>query len=116
MPRRNAGPRLRYLEKRGTFYIVWTENGRSRERSTGTSVSGEAQIALAEFIRERTRGVGPREPSETLITDILSDYIDEHAGTTVAPWRIGLAVKSLTPFWVGQTVGNVTRNTCQAYA
>jgi hypothetical protein len=51
MPRRNSGPRLRFLDKRGVFYIVWTDAGRSRERSTGTANREQAEIALAEFIR-----------------------------------------------------------------
>ena len=37
MSRRNLGPKLKFLVKRGLYYIVWTEDGRSRERSTGTA-------------------------------------------------------------------------------
>mgnify|MGYP000906282953 CR=1 FL=1 len=52
MPRRNSGARLRWLEKRNCFYIVWTENGRSRERSTGTADRKLAEAALADFSKE----------------------------------------------------------------
>jgi hypothetical protein len=69
MPRRNPGPRLRFLTKRGYFYITWTEQGRSRERSTGTADSRQAQIALAEFLHVRTRSAGRRDPDEVLVTD-----------------------------------------------
>ena len=62
MPRRNQGPRLRWLDKRECFYIVWTERGRSRERSTGTADREQAQIALAEFLQQRDRRAGPRDP------------------------------------------------------
>jgi integrase len=116
MPRRNSGARLRFLDKRRCFYIVWTENGRSRERSTGTADRQVAEIALAEFIHRRTRGAGPCEPGVALVTDILADYAQDHAQETNAPWRIGAAIKGLVPFWQGRTVSDVNRDTCRAYA
>ena len=115
MPRRNSGPRLRFLDKRGAFYIVWTDAGRSRERSTGTANRLKAEIALSEFIRERTRDHGPRNPSEVLVTDLLADYATERADATASPWRIAYAVEALTTFWEGRTVATVTRETCKAY-
>jgi integrase len=115
MPRRNSGPRLRFLEKRGVYYITWTEGGRSRERSTGTADRREAEIAFAEFMRIRTRSAGPRDPLEILVTDILADYAEEHAPTTKAPWRIAYAIGALATFWEGRTVSEVTKETCRSY-
>lgn len=115
MPRRNSGPRLRFLEKRNCYYIVWTEGGRSRERSTGARDRPEAEIVFAEFLRLRTRDSGPRDPAEILVTDLLADYAEEHAPTTQSPARIGYAVTALTPFWDGVTVAGVTKETCRAY-
>jgi integrase len=115
MPRRNSGPRLRFLEKRSCYYIVWTEGGRSRERSTGTADRREAEIALAEFIHLRNRDSGTRDPSQVLVTDTLADYALEHGEDTAAPWRIAAAIKALAPFWEGRTVAEVTRETCRAY-
>jgi integrase len=116
MPRRNSGARLRYLEKRRCFYIVWTEGGRSRERSTGTADRRIAEIALAEYINSRARHAGPRDPAAVLITDMLAHYAQEHAAETASPWRIGAAIKGLVPFWQGQSVAAVTKETCRAYA
>ena len=84
MPRRNSGPRLRFLEKRGAYYIVWTDAGRSRERSTGTEDRSRAEIALAEFLKQRSRSAGPCDPSEILVTDVLADYAEEHGQVTAA--------------------------------
>jgi integrase len=111
MPRRNSGPRLRFLEKRDCYYIVWIEGGRSRERSTGTADRRQAEIALAEFIHLRTRDAGPRDPSQVLATDALADYAEEHGEETSAP----AAIKALAPFWEGRTVAEVSRETCRAY-
>ena len=115
MPRRNTGPRLRFLEKRGCFYICWTEAGRSRERSTGTSDRKQAEVAFAEFLRIRTRSSGPRDPSEILVTDVLADYAEEHGPHTSAPWRVAYAVTALAGFWEGRTVVEVSKEACRRY-
>jgi len=116
MARRNQGPRLRWLDKRGCFYIVWTERGRSRERSTGTADGEQAQIALAEFIQQRDRRSGPRDPSKILVTDILNEYQWQRGPKVEAPARIAYAVLALTDFWEGNTVADVNPQTCGRYA
>jgi integrase len=115
MSRRNSGPRLRFLKKRGCFYICWTEGGRSRERSTCTSDRQQAEIVFAEFLRVRIRASGPRDPAEILVTDVLADYAQEHAPHTSAPWRVAYAVTGLARFWEGRTVAEVTKEACRRY-
>jgi len=115
MPRPNLGPRLRFLRKRGRYYITWTEHHRSREQSTGTADRREAEIALAEFLHLRTRTAGPRDPSEVLVTDVLADYAEEHGPKTAAPWRIAAAIAVLARFWEGRAVVDVTRQACESY-
>jgi integrase len=115
MPRHNAGARLRPPGKRPFYYIVWTERGRSWERSTGTADRGLAEVALAEFIHARTRNAGPRDPAALLITDALADYAAEHGKETAAPWRIAQAMRGLVDFWRGRTVADITAETCRSY-
>ena|SRR6516165_10657962 len=115
MPRRNSGPRLRFLEKRSCFYICWTEGGRSRERSTGTPHRQQAEIIFAEFLRLRTRASGTRDPAEVLVTDVLADYAQEHGPHTSAPWRVAYAVAGLAGFWEGRTLAEVTKEACRRY-
>ncbi|MCC5996502.1 MAG: site-specific integrase [Oceanicaulis sp.] len=116
MPRRNQGPRLKWLEKRGCFYIVWSEDGRSRERSTGSRDRAEAEIALAQFLQARKRYTGPRDPSEILITEILDAYGAERGPEVASPERIAWAIEALVPFWTGKAAAAVNRETCLAYA
>jgi integrase len=121
MPRRNQGARLRFIEKRQCYYIVWTDSGRSRERSTGTADRASAEQALADFFHENSRknsastGSAPKAPDQVLVTDILDDYAREHGPSTAAPRRIGYAIRSLVAYWQGKTVSQVTRNSCREY-
>ena len=115
MPRRNNGARLRFLEKRGCFYIVWTERGRSRERSTGTSDRREAEVALADFLRSQPINAGPRDPAAVGVTDVLADYALDRGERMMDAARLGYAIEALTRFWIGRSVQDVTKRTCEAY-
>ncbi len=115
MSRRNQGPRLRWLAKRKCFYIAWTEHGRSRERSTGTADRAQAEIALAEWIQRRGRRTGPSDPATVLVTDLLGEYAEQRGPRTAAPARIAYAVLALTDFFEGNSVADVTPQTCGRY-
>ena len=118
MPRPNRGPYLAFVRDRGRWYIQWSEAGRTLQRSTGTGDSAAAQIALADFIRERERSsrpAGPRDPSQFSIGDALTLYGTEHAPQAADPARIGYAIAALVPFWGDRMVGDITRETCRAY-
>src|SRR5947208_2607221 len=99
MSRRNQGPRLRWLDKRECFYITWTERGRSRERSTGTSDRREAEVKFAEWLAQRGRRAGPRDPAQMLVTDVLNNYASERGPRVTAPEVMGRAIHALTTFW-----------------
>src|SRR5262249_38586300 len=115
MPRRNQGPRLRWLTKRQCFYITWTEHGRSRECSTGTADGAQAEIALCEWIQQRGQRAGPRDPAAILVTDVLKEYLEQRGPKVAAPGRIAYAVLALTDFFEGNTVADVTPHTCGRY-
>src|SRR5690349_13205598 len=112
MPRRNQGPRLRWFNKRACFYIVWTERGRSRERSTGTTNREQAQVALAEFLQQRDRRAGPRDPAAVLVTDVLTEYQQQRGPKVTAPERVAYAVLALTDFFAGNSVADITPQAC----
>jgi hypothetical protein len=112
MPRRNSGPRLRFFERRRCYYIFWTEGGRSRERSTGTTDYAEAERAFGEFLAARTRRSGPRDLAETLVTDVLAEYAMAHEDRRSFD-RIAYAVSALVPFWQQRTVAEVAEASCR---
>lgn len=119
MPRPNRGPHLKWLRKRDAFYIVWYEAGRERLRTTGTGDRGQAEDALADFLRERRhvhQPGRPGRPDQVAIADVLDLYGSLHAPHTADPARIGYAIDALLPFWGSYPVGYITKQTCRAYA
>ena len=114
MSRPNRGPRLAPVRKAGwrrsVYYIRWTENGRTRERSTGESEFESAQEAFEQWLLEYRdpRRSGPRGAHQTLIADALADYAREHAPETASPERIAFAVDRLVEFW-GDSAVNAIR-------
>ena len=117
MPRPNRGAYFEFRSERGGYYIHWTEDGRSRRLSAGTTDRATAEAALAEFItrRGRQKRDGPRHPAEFPIGEALALYAQLHAPSTAAPERIGYAIEALLPFWQDNSVADVTDETCLAY-
>ena len=115
MPRRNQGPRLRWLAKRKCFYITWTEHGRSRECSTGAADREKAEIVFAEWMQRRGRRAGPSDPAAILVTDVLNEYLQQRELKVATPERIAYAVLPLADFFEGRSVADVTPQTCGRY-
>jgi integrase len=116
MPRRNQGAKLHWREDRGAYYITWTVNGRSRKCATGTADREQAESIFAEWLQARGRRSGPSDPAQTLITDILGDYLKAREEKVAAPGRIAYAVLALTDFFESNTIADVTPPVCERYA
>lgn len=114
MPRPNRGPRLAWRKSRGVWEIVWYERGRRCCRSTGTAERRQAEEALADFIHGK-EPVGPRDPAQRKVADVLTAYADEHAPHTADPRRIGETITALLPFWGSRTIDDISQPTCRAY-
>jgi hypothetical protein len=106
MAQRNLGPKLQFLSKRGCFYIVWTEGGRSRQGSTCTEVSATAQIQFAQFLQRYTRRAGARDPSQVLVTDTLTTYLEHLEAAGKDCERAAYASVPLTKFFVGKSIAD----------
>lgn len=116
MPRRNTGPRLRWIDRRQSYYIVWYERGRERLRSTGEADKQRAEEALAAFIRENRRPLGgPRPAYEVTLGEVLDYYADNKGRFAKDPARIGYAIDALLPFWAALRITDITDATCAAY-
>lgn len=121
MPRPNNGPQLRPSKKRGgTFYIYWTENGSSREHSTGTSDQKNAVEYFGEWLaaHAKTEWTGPRRSAETKVIDVLELYATEHVKTKIPSAagraKAGEIIATLSKWWT-KTLDFVKPETCRAY-
>jgi len=74
------------------------------------------KLIFAEWMHVRGRRTGPRDPSAILVTDVLNDYAQQRSQKVEAPERIAYAVLALTDFFEGNTVADVTPQTCERYA
>lgn len=108
MSKPNHGPKLKYFPKRGSFYILWTERGRSRERSTGTANSAEAQIKLAQFLQRYTQKLGSREPAEILVTDVLTNYLERLEASGKDSARTAYAAIPLSEYFSGKSLAEAS--------
>jgi hypothetical protein len=100
MPRRNTGARLRWIDRRQSYYIVWYERGRERLRATGETDERRAEEALAAFIRKNQRPIGgPRPAHEVTLGEVLDYYGRTRGRFAKDPARIGYAIDALLPFW-----------------
>ena len=120
--RPNQGAKLVALQKKGwrerIWYIRWSEGGRSRERTTGTSERGAADQIFARWLLEQGRNIesiGPRYPAEIPIADMLALYCEKRAPDTADPARIGQCVKRLLDWWGDRRVDAVRPETCRQY-
>ena len=111
MPRPSKGARLWRKGNKGNWYV---RDGATRF-STGTADRGRADKALARYIAEQGRPVGPRTGDETTIGEVLDLYGKGHARTVKAPERIGYSIKALRPWFGPARVSSINRSTCEAY-
>lgn len=116
MPRRNRGARLKWVEKRQVYYIVWFERGRERLRSTGTADGRQAEAVLATFIRQYQRPVSGPRPADEVSCATALDYYGEHKGSFAKdPVRIGQAIAAMLPFFGKRMVSEVNDRLCADY-
>jgi integrase len=107
MARRNQGPRLKWHRYGAAYYICWSENGRSHERSTNTGNIQEAQAIFAEWLALRQKPTGPSSPAETLVTDILTDYALARGEKVIGRETLANNITALARLWEGKTVADV---------
>ena len=115
MPRKNKGASLNWREERKVWEIRWYEHGSRRTKSTRTADRGQAERQLAEHLLDE-EPIGPSDPNERSVTDVLIKYGEEHAPECSDPERIGYCIQALVPFWSNSVVADIREGTCKAYA
>ena len=111
MPRSSKGARITRRGDSGNWYI---RDGDTRI-STGTADRRRADQALARYIAEQGRPVGPRTGDEMTIGEVLDLYGKGHARGVKSPETIGYSIKALRPYFGPARVASINRATCEAY-
>ena len=109
MSRPSKGARL--FRRGGRYYI---RDG-DRRLATGTRDSREAEAALARYIAEKGRRVGPASPDRMTVAEVLDVYGAERAPLTKSAERIGYAIAALVPILGSLPVANLTGAVCRLY-
>ena len=111
MSRPSKGARI-IRERNGVWYIREGD----RRITTGTRDRKEADRALARFIGERDRPIGPSAADAVTVAEVLDRYGAEHAPGVAAPERIGYAILALEPRLGPLPVSSLTGAVCRRYA
>ncbi len=100
----------------------------SASTSPGPSEAAAASAALARQTANKLKSRSPNScnsetgeparviPLQILVTDVLNDYQQQRGPKVAAPERIAYAVLALTDFFEGNSVADVTPQTCGRYA
>lgn len=119
MPRRPKPPRLYLRAARDNDRdATWVILDRGREISTGASAANiqRAEAALAAHIAGKAKPhVGPRDPSQVLIADVLADYAAALAKKTRRPDLIALAIVKLSNFFDIRPANSINPELCEKY-
>lgn len=112
MPKPNNGPQLR-LNEAGIYEIRWNKAGRTKRKSTGTSIRAEAEKVLGNFLLNKPEQL---TPSELRVNNILLIYMKEHvAEKVVCKERQEYCVDVLSKGLGNLTVDQLTPSVIMAY-
>lgn len=117
MARPGTGPRLIKRKMKPNYYVRFIDNdGKQKERSTGTPKLIEAQEVLEGFLREQRAyetGVA-LHPSKMTIAQALLDYAHYKNDGKNAE-RFGYAMKHLLGFFQSKALDQINRESLKAY-
>jgi integrase len=111
MPRRRAAPRL-YLDSRRKQWVI--RDGASFVRTSCAETDRDgAEARLAAYLGQKHT---PQRSPSPLIADILLAYASEHLPHTRAAKNAAYNVGTLSAWWSGKKLADVTARNCRAYA
>ena len=118
MPPKPKGPRIVTRKNKDNFYLrYWDpEIKGSRDITTGTSISEEADEFLEDFLREqRSMRLGLAvAPHRITVAQVLVDYANFKLGEKNAD-RLGYSMRHLLGFWGDRTLDHVNIESIKTY-
>jgi len=124
MPRRSKGPRLwlqparRDRKRKINEQAVWVIRDGSRKRSTGCSPSEikQAEGKLRDYLNAKpTERAGDRDPSATLIADVVAIYGEDVVPKHARPKEAAARLENVLGFFGDKYLSYLNKVTCAAY-
>lgn len=116
MPRKRKPPRL-YLRERAGRGAQWVILDGTREIGTGC-LAGDDQKAekfLADYLTSKYTAPSANSGRELLVTEALAFYAKERLPNITAIAVTQCSLLHLAEFWDGNTLSDITRQTCRDY-
>ncbi len=104
-------PRIAKVAGRPNWHIVWSENGKTQRRSTGTNQIAEAEAELDAFIEER----GGRRPEKLLPPHIIDAYIEMRRPVISSVESLEYRAKPLKRVFARRLPSMIRREHIQSY-
>lgn len=95
------------LTKRPGFpnwYIVWSDHGRSKRRTTGEADREQAQRVFAAFLQEVERP----QKNDISVASVMTDYLERHAARLPSKVQAEIAGKFLMDHFGNRPVSDIT--------
>ena len=115
MPRHRKPARLYYRKDEKQFVI---RDGTKQIRTRfGLSQREQAEEELSEYLahRQPVERIGPANPSELTIGEVLARYADDKGENLASAGTLIYSIQALVPFWANLTCDSVKGSTCRRY-
>jgi integrase len=114
MPRpRAVAPRHRLIDRNGTLYLQWWENGRNNRVSTRTNDRRAAERFVAQFLAGRG---SPAPPAEPTIREIVAGYLADRQEVVLSFATLQACGKALVRHLGDLEPSHMTVERCRFYA
>lgn len=111
MARKQLPPRLKEVD--GTWYVIYSDEGRSQRTSLRTSDLQVAQDRFQGWMKARSEDANSRDP--LTLAGSCRLYIQQHGPTVASPETLEHIGKRLTTWFGDKTLAEITRKDIEAY-
>ena len=103
--------RIAIVAGRENWHVVWTENGGTRRKSTGSADRVDAEAFLQDFILKRSLD----KPARFTIGDLLDRYIEERRELIAAPEALEYRAKALKISFPYTLARHINADCCRSH-
>lgn len=108
-----SGYRLKRVAERKNWYIVWSEDGKTKRETTRTADKEEADVRLEDFVERKDRE-NSRVPATC--SAIVDAYLEDRRSVGVVSIKVLMArAKPIKKYWGKRLAIHIKRENCRKY-